>query len=101
VERDAFVSNALEASIRIGLVALLAFYSLQIIKPFVAPMLWGIIIAISTRPLYLRLELIADGRGTLAALPGPIQAARPNLTSRASIQWLGSPPKWYASEIPP
>jgi predicted PurR-regulated permease PerM len=37
------------------------------IKPFLAPTLWGIIIAISTRPLYLRLERIAAGRGTLAA----------------------------------
>jgi predicted PurR-regulated permease PerM len=66
-EREAFVSNALEASVRIGLIALLAFYSLQIVKPFVAPVLWGVVIAISTRSFYRRLEAAVGGRSSLAA----------------------------------
>ena len=66
-EREAYVSNALEASVRIGLIALLAFYSLQIVKPFVAPVLWGVVIAISTRSFYRRLEAAVGGRSSLAA----------------------------------
>lgn len=66
-DREVFVTNALEASVRIGLVGLLAYVSIQITKPFLAPLVWGVVIAISTRPLYGRLRQAVGGRSSLAA----------------------------------
>ena len=43
-----FIDNA----IRIGLVALLAAICFNISKPFLGPILWGIIIAVATYPIY-------------------------------------------------
>ncbi len=63
----AFVANALEAAVRIGLVALLAAWCLMIIRPFVEPMTWAIIIAVAVYPLYLHLANSLQGRTKLAA----------------------------------
>ncbi len=50
--KDGFVDNMIEAAIRIGLIALLVYWSLNIASPFISPILWGIIIAIGTHPIY-------------------------------------------------
>jgi predicted PurR-regulated permease PerM len=63
----AFVSNALEASIRIGLLVLLAAWCFEIVRPFVIPFAWGIIIAVGTHPLFLLLERRLGNRRKLAA----------------------------------
>ena len=47
-----FVKQAIEASIRIGLIVLLVFWCLRIAAPFVDAILWAIIIAIGTQPIY-------------------------------------------------
>ena len=47
----AYVSRAFEVSIRIGLVALVVFWCFQIGRPFIDPILWGIIIAVAIRPI--------------------------------------------------
>jgi len=44
--------NTIDNAIRIGLIALLAAWCLYIALPFVGPVLWGIIIAIGSYPLY-------------------------------------------------
>ena len=44
--------KAVEAAIRIGIVALLLYLSFAIAKPFLAAIIWGGIIAIATFPLY-------------------------------------------------
>ncbi len=62
-----FISKALEATIRIGVVVLLAIWSFQIFKPFLAPVLWGIIIAIASYSVYSRLKGMLGGRDGLAA----------------------------------
>ncbi len=62
-----FISKALEATIRIGVVVLLAIWSFQIFKPFLAPVVWGIIIAIASFTVYSRLKRILGGRDGLAA----------------------------------
>lgn len=61
--RDRFV----ERVILLALLALLAFACLQIVRPFLGPMLWGCIIAVSTWPLYRRLAQRLGGRRKLAA----------------------------------
>jgi predicted PurR-regulated permease PerM len=62
--RDRFV----ERVILVTLLALLAFACLQIVRPFIGPMLWGSIIAVSTWPLYRRLIQRLGGRRKTAAV---------------------------------
>ena len=66
-EDRAFFKRALETSIRIALVALLVLWCFQIARPFVQPIVWGIILAIATHPIYERLCRVTRGRGRLAA----------------------------------
>jgi predicted PurR-regulated permease PerM len=66
-EDRAFLVRATEASIRIGLVALLVFWCFSVVRPFIQPVLWGIILAISIHPAYLRLCRLMGGRQRLAA----------------------------------
>ena len=61
------VAGAIEAAIRIGLIALLALWSFQIVQPFVVPMLWGIIIAVACMPMFRWLKAGLGGRNKLAA----------------------------------
>jgi predicted PurR-regulated permease PerM len=62
-----FVNNALEATIRIGLLVLLFAWCFEIVKPFIIPIVWGIIIAVGTYPPYLSLSRRLGGRRNLAA----------------------------------
>jgi predicted PurR-regulated permease PerM len=64
---DDFFDRALESTIRLALLLLLAYWSIQIISPFAAPVLWGIIIAIAVYPLYLKLNSLCGDRPKLAA----------------------------------
>ena len=61
--RDRFV----ERVILLALLAALIMACLQIVRPFVGPMLWGAIITVSTWPLYRRLVERLGGRKKLAA----------------------------------
>jgi predicted PurR-regulated permease PerM len=61
-------NQAMEASIRIGLAALLVIGCLLILWPFVPLVLWGIIIAVASHPTFLKLKGALKGRGTLAAI---------------------------------
>jgi predicted PurR-regulated permease PerM len=62
-----FVARALEASIHIGLVALLIFWCFKIGRPFIEIVVWGIIIAVAIHPIYYRLKSALGGRDRLAA----------------------------------
>jgi len=64
----AFVNRALEATIRIGLVALLLAWCFQIVRPFVIPVFWGMIIAVATYPGYSWVEAKLGGRNVVAAM---------------------------------
>jgi len=63
----AFLTRATEATIHVGLVVLLAYWCFQIFQPFFDTIVWGIIIAVATHPVYLRLKSSLGGRGKLAA----------------------------------
>lgn len=60
-------ATALEVTIRLASLGLLLFWCLQIGRPFIEPVVWGIIIAVAIHPLYSRLESALGGRGGLAA----------------------------------
>ncbi len=64
----AFLNRALEATIRIGLVALLLAWCFQIVRPFVIPVFWGMIIAVATYPGYHWLETKLGNRNVVAAV---------------------------------
>jgi predicted PurR-regulated permease PerM len=62
-------SDPIDVAIRIGLVTLLAGWSIYIASPFVGPLVWGIIIAIGSYPLYLWLQKKTGlGKGMTATL---------------------------------
>jgi len=63
-----YLSRALEVSIHIGLVALLAAACFLIVSPFIAVVAWGLTIAIAGYPGYLKLRKLLGGRGGLAAV---------------------------------
>ena len=63
----AFVSNALEATIRIGLLVLLAAWCFEIVKPFIIPIAWGVIIAVAAYPAFLKLARRMGDKYKLAA----------------------------------
>jgi predicted PurR-regulated permease PerM len=62
-----FVSRALEAAIRIGLVFLLLAWCFEIVRPFITPIVWGAIIAVAAYPGYQLLQARLGGRRKLAA----------------------------------
>jgi len=68
VQQPEFLSRATEATIRIALVALLATWCFQIVKPFILPVAWAVIIATALFPAYQRLARILGGRERLAAV---------------------------------
>jgi predicted PurR-regulated permease PerM len=64
---NAYITRAVEASINIGLVALLATACLLILTPFVPIIAWGIIIAVASYPVVQTLQRMVKGRSGLAA----------------------------------
>ncbi len=61
------LKRALEVGIRIGLLLLLVVWSFEIVRPFIVPGIWGIILAVATHPAYRRLNIALGGRRGLAA----------------------------------
>ena len=58
--------KATEVSIRLFVVAGLGYWCFLIFRPFVMPVMWGIIIAVALSPLFSRLKSLVGGRGKLA-----------------------------------
>ena len=68
VNNRQFVRNSVEAAISIGLVVILVYWCFDIVKPFITPIIWGIILAVAMYPLYLRLQVILGVRQSFAAV---------------------------------
>ena len=66
-EDRVFLNRALETSIRIGLIALLVLWCFQVVRPFIQPAVWGVVLAIAIHPAYLRLRRAMGGRSVPAA----------------------------------
>lgn len=62
-----FVRNALEATIRIALVALVLVLCYFILRPFVAIVAWAVIMAVAVYPLFQKLQTLLNGRTKMAA----------------------------------
>jgi len=63
-----YLNRAVDVSIRIGLLILLAAFCFQILRPFFLPIVWGIIIAIAVHPAYLKIKSLCGEHGTIAAV---------------------------------
>ena len=63
-----FTNRALEVSIHVGLLILLAAACFVILRPFIPLIVWGIIVAIAVYPGYRKLKDVMRGRGGLAAV---------------------------------
>ena len=48
-------NKAIYTALRIGFIALLLVWSFEIVKPFILPVLWGIIIAVAIFPIHAKL----------------------------------------------
>ncbi len=66
-EDQAFLRRALETSLRLGLILLLAIWCFQIARPFLNPIAWGVILAVASHPIYMALSRALRGRRALAA----------------------------------
>ena len=60
---EVLVPRALDVAVRVGLALLLAILCFQIVEPFIAPIIWGAIIAIGTYPGYRKVEERLNGAG--------------------------------------
>jgi predicted PurR-regulated permease PerM len=68
VDEKVFVRRAVEAAIRIFLVAALAVWCLRIFSPFVMPVLWAVIFSVALFPFFERSKAWLGGRTKLAAV---------------------------------
>jgi len=108
-ENEAFLSRATEATIRIGVIALLVVWCFQITRPFVVPIVWGTIIATAIYPAYDRLQATLGGRRRLAAVLITlfalvllfVPAALFTGSLAASAQWLVTGLNSGTIEVPP
>ncbi|HED19338.1 MAG TPA: AI-2E family transporter, partial [Gammaproteobacteria bacterium] len=67
LDNSAFIERTLEAAIRIGLVFLLIAWCFTIVRPFITPIIWGIIIAVAAYPGHKWVQAMLGGRPRLAA----------------------------------
>lgn len=66
--RNEFARNAVEAAIRIGVIALLVVLCYEIVRPFFVPVVWGVILSIAFYPSFSWLAKCFGGRKSIAAL---------------------------------
>ena len=85
-DENVFVARALKATIRIGVLLLLVVWCFSIVRPFLVPVAWGIIIAVASFGLYERLEALTGGRRALA---GPLYAALGLVVLATPVALLG------------
>jgi predicted PurR-regulated permease PerM len=62
-----YIGPAIDIAIRVGVIALLIALCFTILKPFISPVMWGIILAITLYPACRRLSSLLGGRIKLAS----------------------------------
>ncbi len=65
---EAFYNRAIYTALRIGFITLLLVWSFLIIKPFILPVIWGIIIAVAIFPLFEKVSSLIGNRRKTAAI---------------------------------
>lgn len=67
VEDAVWVRRGIETAIRVGVIALIVLWSLQIMRPFIQIVLWGVILAVAMFPAYNALAVRLGDRRKLTA----------------------------------
>ncbi|HET6416170.1 MAG TPA: AI-2E family transporter [Polyangiales bacterium] len=67
-KRDESNQSVMQAAVRLSLLALLVFWCLKIVGPFINPILGGVVIAIAVQTPYAKLTRALGGRPRLAAV---------------------------------
>lgn len=67
-EDRAFDRRVMQAAVRLSLLALLVFWCLRILAPFLNPIIGGVVIAIAVKTPYAKLSKALGGRPKLAAV---------------------------------
>jgi len=93
LDQESQIMRAVETAIRLGAIFLLAMWVFDIIRPFVSPILWGIIIAVAAYPVYGGLVRLCGGRTTLGAvlfsLLGIVLLVTPTVMLTGSlVEWV-------------
>jgi len=65
--RKEILDTAVDVAIRLTMIGLIAAWCLVIFRPFLLPMIWGVIIAVAAAPLFSKLTGLVGGRRGLAA----------------------------------
>jgi len=63
--KNEIVTLSLEIVIKAVLLGVVLYYALSLLKPFIIPVVWGIIIAVSLAPLIVKLEKRFQGKRTM------------------------------------
>ncbi|MCK5857203.1 MAG: AI-2E family transporter [Bacteroidales bacterium] len=67
-KKEQHYTQAINTTLRIGFILLLLVWSFEIVKPFIMPVLWGIIISVSIYPLYTKLAKLLGNKTKLATI---------------------------------
>lgn len=62
------MDHAVEAAIRIGILAVVVLLCYRIVEPFLIPIAWGVILAVATWPAYAWLLEVVGGRRAVASV---------------------------------
>lgn len=68
IDNDPIIGKSINTALRLGFIALLLVMSFLILKAFIAPILWGIIIAVAVFPLHKRFTKLLGGRSKLSVV---------------------------------
>jgi predicted PurR-regulated permease PerM len=60
--------KATQVTVRLAVVGLLAYWCFAIFRPFLMPLVWGVVLAVAFRPAFAWIERATGGRRKLAAI---------------------------------
>ena len=65
---EEYYSRSINTAIRVGFIVLLLVWSFLIVRPFIMPVLWGLIIAVAMYPMHEKFTKLLGGRKKLSAI---------------------------------
>ncbi len=107
--REEFEANATDFVVRLGFLGLFAWWSLQLVSPFVPIVVWAVLLAVALFPAYAWLARALGGRRalaatlvtlvTLATVLGPVSFLATSLAD--SVQWIAAGVRSGTLKVPP
>ncbi len=62
-----FTKNIIETVIKIAVLGMMVIWTVQLVRPFLIPVLWGVILAVALEPFINKVAKMLGGRKTLAS----------------------------------